>query len=159
MVLLKIADEAAIYNIGRVFRGQHPAMISRCNRLDSQAFSTYFARMKIVAEKEKMSRSELLNLARNMFGNLVKGVVDIDRQIMVLDCELHADEERILLEQGSRQENLWGINLYPELSGQDFIEFDSMINVRPSHGNRSRGVENALVREKIISVVNLLVVL
>ena len=50
--------------------------------------------------------------------------------------------------------NVWGINLYPEKSGEAFIEFDSMVNLKPAYGNRTRGVENNEVREKIINIVN-----
>ncbi len=92
-----------------------------------------------------------------MFDNLVKAVVDIRREIMVVDADLHADEEKLLLENGSKQENLWGINLYPDLNGKDFVEFDSMINLRPSQNNRSRGVEDSKIQEKILSIVNKLV--
>jgi len=96
---------------------------------------------------------ELKTMAEGLFGNLVKAVVDVERRIMALDGELHADEEAMLLESGSRQENLWGINIYPELEGPDRIEFDPMINIRPSQGNRSRGVDDPKVRERIIQIV------
>jgi len=92
-------------------------------------------------------------MAENRFGNLVKAVVDVERKIMALDGELHADEEALLLENGSHQENLWGINIYPELEGTERIEFDSVINIRPSQGNRSRGVDDRVTREKIVLVV------
>jgi len=111
--------------------------------------------MKII-EKE-ISLKELKNMAKNRFGNLVKAVVDIKKGIMAVDAELHADEEARLLENNSKQENLWGINLYPELEGDDFIEFDSMINLRPSQGNCSRGVDNPEIQKKIIQIVNNLV--
>lgn len=96
---------------------------------------------------------ELKTMAEGLFGNLVKAVVDVERRIMALDGELHADEEALLLERGSRQESLWGINIYPELEGPDRIEFDSMINIRPSQGNRSRSVDDPKVRERIIQIV------
>ena len=92
-------------------------------------------------------------MAENRFGDLVKAVVDIEKEIMAVDAELHADEEKLLLENGSNQENLWGINLYPDET-DDFIEFDSMINLRPSWGNRSRGVDDENIRDKIIKIVN-----
>ena len=111
--------------------------------------------MKVI--NDKISLLELRQMAEKMFGNLVKGVVDIKKEIMVLDGELHADEESSLLENGSEQKNLWGINLYPELEGDDFIEFDSMINLRPSQGNRSRGVEDPAIREKIKAIVKKLI--
>ena len=88
---------------------------------------------------------------------MVKGVVDITKKIMALGGELHADEEAVLVEQGSEQKNLWGINLYPGKEGGDFIEFDSVINIRPSVGNRSRGVEDTGIQKKIIDIINSLV--
>ena len=92
------------------------------------------------------------------FGNLVKAVVDIKLGIIVIDASLHADEEAHLLSSGSNQQDLWGINLYPALNGsEDFIEFGSMINLRPSQGNRSRSVTNPSVREKIRQIVNNLI--
>ena len=69
----------------------------------------------------------------------------------------HADEEALLLEQGSQQENLWGINLYPEMPREKRIEFDSVINIRPSLGNRSRGVDDSKIRDKIVQIVNSLI--
>jgi hypothetical protein len=111
--------------------------------------------MKII--KKKIPINQLKVMAQKGFGNLVKAVVDTQKEIIALDAELHADEEAILLENGSKQENLWGINLYPELKSSDWIEFDSMINLRPSSGNRSRGVDSPKIKEKIISIVNKLV--
>lgn len=96
-------------------------------------------------------------MSREGFGDLVKAVVDVEREIMALDGELHADEEALLLEQGSAQRDLWGINIYPDLEAEDRIEFDSMINIRPSQGNRSRGVDDPAVRAKIIDVVSTLI--
>jgi hypothetical protein len=107
--------------------------------------------MRIV--EHPLSLDELKAMAEGLFGNLVKAVVDVERRIMALDGELHADEEALLLENGSRQESLWGINIYPALEGSDRIEFDSMINIRPSQGNRSRGVDDPAVRERIIQIV------
>ncbi len=97
-------------------------------------------------------------MAAATFGDLVKAVVDVRQEIMALDAELHADEEAFLLAQGSAQEDLWGINLYPALQGIDFVEFDSMINLRPSRGNRTRGVEDSAMRERILAVVKNLVI-
>jgi len=91
----------------------------------------------------------------NFFGDLVKAVVDIDRQLVALDAQLHVDLEELLLEEGSKQKDLWGINLYPDLFGTDnFIEFDSMINIRPSHNNNSRNVEDEETRKQIITIIS-----
>jgi len=91
------------------------------------------------------------------FGDLVKGVVDLERGVMVVDAEMHSDEEAELLSEGSRQQDLWGINLYPDLPEADWLEFDSMINLRPSSGNRSRSVEDPATRERIREIVRKLV--
>jgi hypothetical protein len=109
--------------------------------------------MKIV--EKQISIKELRDMASKMFGNLVKGVVDIENGILVVDAELHSDQEAYLLEQGSKQENLWGINIYPDLNKSERIEFDSMINLRPSQNNYSRGVDDEKIQKKILDIVNL----
>lgn len=114
--------------------------------------------MRIVDSSNRIRRDELTKMAEDMFGEFVKAVVDISRSVMAVDAELHADEEALLIAQGSDPHDLWGINLYPALEGDDFIEFDSMINLRPSLGNRSRGVDDAAIRERIRRIVNSLVI-
>jgi len=111
--------------------------------------------MEIITNK--ISVAKLKEKASKMFGNLVKAVVDIEKGIMAIDGELHADEQALLLENGSKQENLWGINIYPDSQEEDFIEFDSVINIRPSQQNRSRGVDNPEIKEKILQIVNKLI--
>ena len=107
--------------------------------------------MKIITET--VTLAELQQMAAAMFGDMVKAVVDIDREILSVDAELHSDLEALLLENGSKQKDLWGINFYPELQGDGFLEYDSMINIRPSQGNRSRGVDDEMIRKKIAEVV------
>ena len=107
--------------------------------------------MKII--RDTLTRDELRRMASEGFGNMVKGVIDVAGEAIAVDAELHSDLEALLLEEGSKQKDLWGINLYPELQGAGFIEFDSMINVRPSQGNRSRGVDDEAIREKIAEIV------
>lgn len=104
-----------------------------------------------------INRKILAEMAQNFYGEMIKGVVDIDRQIMALDAELHSDLEKLLLEDGSNQESLWGINLYPDVEGDDFIEFDSLINISPRRNNYSRDVEDEVVRSQIRSIVNNLI--
>lgn len=111
--------------------------------------------MKIVSEV--ITRDELKKMSSRIFGDLIKAVVDIQKKIMVVDAGMHADEERLLLENGSKQDDVWGINLYPELTGDEFIEFDSMINVRPRLNNFSRGIESKVLQKEIINIVNKLV--
>nr|AQS30259.1 hypothetical protein [uncultured bacterium] len=114
--------------------------------------------MNIRIITQPISRTELTEIAKERFGDLVKCVVDIEQGIMAVGGELHADEEALLLEQGSIQTNLWGINLYPDIQTDDWIEFDSMINIRPSQNNRSRGVDDTETKEKIINIVKQLII-
>lgn len=111
--------------------------------------------MQIVDKKIKLAKLKLMAEAK--FGNLVKAVVDVENKTMAVDGELHADEEAALLGRGSKQENLWGINIYPGETDENRIEFDSMINLRPGQKNLSRGVDDFAVRKKIIEIVNKLI--
>jgi len=111
--------------------------------------------MEIITDK--ISVVKLKEMASKMFGNLIKAVIDIEKETMAIDGELHADEQALLLENGSKQENLWGINIYPDNSGEDFIEFDSVINIRPSQQNRSRGVDNPEIKKKVLEIISKLV--
>jgi hypothetical protein len=106
---------------------------------------------------EPVPSSELAAIAAQGFGDMVKAVVDIRRAIMAIGGDLHSDEEAALLDDGSRQHDLWGINLYPFEQTDDWIEFDSMINVRPAQGNRSRSVEDAALRTEIARIARSLV--
>jgi hypothetical protein len=108
--------------------------------------------MEIITQA--LNLDNLKQIAARTFGDMVKAVVDVDREILALDAELHCDLEALLLENGSRQHYLWGVNLYPGLEGNAFIEFDSMINMRPSCDNRSRGVDDPKIRSKIIEIID-----
>jgi hypothetical protein len=110
--------------------------------------------MEIRVVRDSISRDELTEIAKQQFGDMVKAVVDVDQGIMAIGGELHSDEEAMLLDQGSAQRHLWGINLYPDKPLDEWIIFDSMINVRPSGGNRSRYVESSEIREAVTRIVN-----
>lgn len=112
--------------------------------------------MKIITKT--ISIDELKSLSEKMFGKIVKAVIDIDREIMAIDAELHVDLEELLLDNESKQDNLWGINFHPsKFPNTDWIEFDSMINVRPVRRNISRYVENEQTRKQILNTINKLI--
>ena len=113
--------------------------------------------LEIIIVRDTIDMATLRDMAGLQFGDMVKAVVDVEAGIMAIGGELHSDEEAVLLDQGSRQSNLWGINLYPEKPSGEWIEFDSMINVRPSAGNRSRSVESEEIREALTRIVQRLV--
>ncbi|MBU8921550.1 MAG: hypothetical protein KOO63_07000 [Bacteroidales bacterium] len=104
--------------------------------------------------EQPVTKDELIKIAAEMFGEMIKAVVDIRLGLVAIDAEMHSDLEALLLENGSAQSDLWGINFYPLLEGDDFLEFDSMINMRPSQGNMSRGVEDADIQRMIVELVD-----
>jgi hypothetical protein len=113
--------------------------------------------MHTVTPLTPISLADLREMSTARFGDLVKAVVDLERRLMVVDAEMHSDEEAELLSDGSRQQDLWGINLYPDLPEAEWLEFDSMINLRPSLGNRSRSVDDPATRERLSEIVRSLV--
>ena len=112
--------------------------------------------MKIV--KDKVSILELREMAKKMHDNLVKAMVDVEKRIIAIDAGLHADLMQYLIEQeNSEPKNLWGINMFSDKHGDDFIEFDSMMNIKPALGNKTRGVDDESIRKEIRSIINTLV--
>ena len=112
---------------------------------------------EIVIISAPISAQRLSEIAERRFGDMVKAVVDTERRVVALGGELHSDEELALIEQGSEQVNLWGINIHPDKPRSEWVEFDSLINIRPRLGNRSRSVEDAAIRILICEIVDSLV--
>ena len=104
--------------------------------------------------QQPISRKELTVIAENTFGDMVKAVADVKRGLLAIDADLHADLERLLLENGSAGEDLWGFNLWVEEEGDGFIEYDSLINIRSWQGNPSRDVLDPEVRKIIKDIVS-----
>jgi len=112
---------------------------------------------EIVVISEPISAEQLTEIAAEQFGDMVKAVVDINRRMLAIGGGMHSDEEAVLLEQGSAQTDLWGINIYPDKPRSEWIEFDSLINIRPRSGNRSRDVEDPEIRQRIQELVDSLI--
>ena len=110
--------------------------------------------MDIQIIRKKISKKELSELAQAGFGEMVKGVVDLERHLLALGGELHADAEAILLEDGSQQKDVWGFNLYPDKQKNEWIEFSSFINIRPSQGNRSMEIKDPALQEQIRKIID-----
>jgi len=104
--------------------------------------------MAIEIIREKISKEKLKKLCEDSFGKVIKIVVDIERGILAAGGELHADEEAVLLENGSKQEFLWGGNFYPYKNPDERIEYLALINIRPSKGNRSMKIEDIDIKNK-----------
>lgn len=118
----------------------------------------YDESMGIRIIKDHLSRSKLQEIANERFGDLAKAAVDVEQGILAVGAELHADAETELIEkEGSKREHIWGINLYPAEKGDAFLEFDSMINLKPAFGNRTRGVDDETVRARIREIMGRIV--
>jgi hypothetical protein len=100
-------------------------------------------------KEEPILPGDLRTLAERFFIDMVKYVADVDKGIIAIGGELHADAEAVLIEAGSRQSDLWGANYYPGLGPGDCIEYTSLINIRPSQGNRSMVIEDGEIRARV----------
>lgn len=114
--------------------------------------------MEIKIIKKPISRVELKKAVGDNFGDIVKAVVDVEKEIMAIGGEMHMDELELLIKkENSNHQNIWGINLLTEKEDDQFIEFDSMVNLKPAFGNHTRGVDNPEIQKKIIEIVNRLI--
>jgi len=103
--------------------------------------------IKIITEK--IDPTQLNDLCQEYFKTFVKIVVDIEKQIMAVGGELHADAEALLIEHGSKQSNLWGANFYPFKTTGDRLEYTALINIRPSDDNPSMEILSESIRGKV----------
>ena len=110
----------------------------------------------ILALDRPIDRGDLARLLR-LFGDMIKYVVDIERGVVAIGGELHADADQVLLERGSRQGDLWGANYYPGRGPDDCIEYTSLINIRPSSGNRRMEIEDQAIRERVRALTFVLI--
>lgn len=133
----------------------HPKTVAVAGR--NSGSKQYNDSMNVEIIRNPIPKSQLTTLAEGKYLELVKAVVDVERQIMAIGGVMHADEEAVLLDDGSQQEDLWGINLYPLPGVEQWVEYDSLINLRPGLGNRSRGVDDSQTRSRIEAIVTLLV--
>ncbi len=102
---------------------------------------------------KKISESELREIAKDFYGEMVKGVVDIERKIIVMGGEYHMDANVILIKNGSNQQDVWGFNWYFDKIGDERIEYISLINIRPAQGNKTMEVQDASLRDKMKTII------
>lgn len=113
--------------------------------------------MNVKIIKEPVKLKEVEKLAQESFGDLIKGVVDIEKEVMAVGGEMHSDANEVLIEEGSQQEDLWGFNIYLDREREDWIEYISLINIRPQRGNKSMEVEDQEIRLKMSNIINRLI--
>ena len=113
--------------------------------------------MNIRIVREPVPKEEVHALAQEIYGDLVKGVADVERGILALGGEWHMDANNVLLADGSLQEHVWGFNIYPEEGGNDALEFISLINIRPAQGNREMELKDEELRQEVRAIVERLI--
>lgn len=113
--------------------------------------------MEIKVIKSKIDSDALKKLAKDGYGDMIKGVADIKRKVIALGGELHADAEALLINDGSSSKDLWGFNIYPAKAKKERIEFTSLINIKPAQDSRSMEVKDPKIRSQIQSVISLFV--
>ena len=111
-------------------------------------------KMDIRVVKEPISCAIAKEVAKEFYGDMVKGVVDIEREIIALGGEWHMDANRMLMEHGSRQDTVWGFNFYPEESR---IEYTSLINIRPAQNNRKIEIQDEELKRKMEKIIRKLI--
>ncbi len=107
----------------------------------------------MIIVSKPIKKSTILEQHNSFFQSMIKAVVDIEKRVMAINGELHADLEALLLEEGSKQENLWGINLYLSKAPSEWIEYTALINIRPSSDNRGMEVQDPVIRKRIEDIV------
>ena len=109
--------------------------------------------MNIKIIDKKITESELREIAKDFYVDLLKGVVDVQREIIAVGGEYHVDSNLVLIENGSKQENVWGFNWYFDKNGDEKIEYISLINIRPVQGNRTMEVQAGYLRSKMKTII------
>lgn len=110
--------------------------------------------MNIKVVKDEISLAEVKEIAKEFYGNMIKGVIDVKNEIIALGGEYHMDANMVLTEQGSKQVNIWGFNLRLEKKEEEWIEYTSLINIRPNQGNREMELQDKNLRKKIKEIIN-----
>ena len=109
--------------------------------------------MNIKIINDKISEKELREIAKDFYGNMVKGVVDVEREILAMGGEYHMDANEILTKNKSKQQDIWGFNWYFDKSEDERIEYVSLINIRPGQDNRKMEVQNVFLRDRMKSII------
>jgi len=104
----------------------------------------------ILIIRETATPEQIEEMSLPYEGLIIKLAVDVSNEILAGGGELHADCEQVLLKAGSRQEDIWGADWYPEVKR---VGFESLINIRPRQQNRSMEIQNPALRERIDTIV------
>ena len=108
---------------------------------------------EILIIRETIPRQEAHRIGAAWYKDMVKGVVDVEEEIVALGGEWHMDANVVLMDDGSSQDHVWGFNIYPERVGNDWIEYISLINIRPALGNKGMEVLDPALRDRMKAII------
>ncbi|MEK7093492.1 MAG: DUF5674 family protein [Patescibacteria group bacterium] len=114
--------------------------------------------MDIRIVETTIALSDLRDVAKEFYDDMVKGAVDIENDIAAFGGEYHIDASNVLVEQGSHQGDIWGFNVLLDQPKESWIEYTSLINIRPQAGNRGMEVMDAKVRDRMKKILDALIV-
>ncbi len=114
--------------------------------------------MKIVIVNDKISESELREIAKEFYIDMIKGAIDVEKEIVAFGGEWHMDANNKLIENGSKQNNIWGFNIYFNKLKEERLEYFSLINIRPGQGNRGMEIEDENLRKTIKEIIDKIIV-
>lgn len=98
----------------------------------------------IITKSEPFTKEEIEKL-KEQFEFYIKTVIDIEKKVCSAGCDRHFESEKLLLEQGSKQDDLWGGGIDVETKS---IDFNSFINIRPTQNNTSNEIQSEEIRRK-----------
>lgn len=110
--------------------------------------------MIIKVIEDTIGLGELREIAKEYYVDMVKGVVDISKEVISVGGEYHIDANAKILENGSFQVDVWGFNIFFDRPRDEWIEFTSLINIRPQAGNISMEVKDEVIRKKMRDIIN-----
>ena len=110
--------------------------------------------MNIKIVEDPIPLEELRELASEFYVSMIKGVVDIEKEVVAFGGEYHMDANRILLENGSQQSDVWGFNVELDRPRDSWIEYVSLINIRPLAGNRDMEVQDKAIRARMRHLID-----
>ncbi|MES2060034.1 MAG: DUF5674 family protein [Patescibacteria group bacterium] len=111
--------------------------------------------MNIKVIKDTIGLPEVQEIAQEFYFPMIKGVVDIEKGIIALGGEYHNDANMLLQkEEGCKQSDIWGFNIYTDKPKEEWLEYTSLINIRPAVGNRSMIVGDQIIRDKMKAIIN-----
>ena len=113
--------------------------------------------MTIQVYEENIPLDEIVEISKEYYFPMIKGVIDIKNEIVALGGEYHMDANMVLLEKGLQQSNIWGFNIATDkynTNEEEYLEYTSFINIRPIVNNKGMFIQDEEIRKKIKNIIH-----